>query len=684
MSPTPDSRSRADAFASPGGRLHAWHSHQAAWLAVRAAVLVLLVAQATRVLLVAIGADAWPASPAPWLAAFGQGLLADALAAAAAGAGLLALGALTHGRRPRSPGRQAKRAAGLALLVFALLFVAVAEGLFWQEFTTRFSFIAVDYLLYTTEVIGNIRESYPIGAILTAIALAAAGVAAALLRATPVRAGTPWRWRTRVPVALLSATLAAFAARAGLALHDRAETAPALRAHAAMQELARNGPLAFVAALRDNALSFARYYATVEPEAVDALAGAWPRPAAGGLRRVSADDAGRRAGRPRHVVIVQVESLSAEYLGAFGNPRGLTPNLDRIAREGVLFTGVHAIGTRTVRGLEALSAALPPLPGQSIVRRPGNQGLVTLGGVLARHGFAPQFLYGGYGLFDNMNAWFAGSGYRVRDRTDLPDDPRRFANVWGVADEYLFDEAIATLDREAGGPQRVLLHLMTTSNHRPYTYPDGRIDIASKTGRDGAVKYTDWAIGHFIEQARTRPWFDDTLFVIVADHCASVAGRTRLPPDRYRIPAIFYAPAHLAPRTVGHLASQIDLVPTMLAWLGIDDGGRFVGQDLLGEQVEQRAFLGNYQEIGLLVPAGPGTQSLVVLAPRRRVSQFEIDAAGAARAVPLERDLARAAIARFQQADRLLLDGSYRLPPASAPGVERLTMHRGSGPGAVQ
>ncbi|MGC1954862.1 MAG: sulfatase-like hydrolase/transferase, partial [Gammaproteobacteria bacterium] len=114
--------------------------------------------------------------------------------------------------------------------------------------------------------------------------------------------------------------------------------------------------------------------------------------------------------------------------------------------------------------------------------------------------------------------------------------------------------ALSLLDQAGNNGRRFFMHIMTTSNHRPYTYPDGRIDIPSPSGRDGAVKYTDFAIGRFIEQARRHPWFSDTLFVIIADHCAAVAGKTELPVAKYHIPLIFYGPAIVKP---GHVTRLI-------------------------------------------------------------------------------------------------------------------------------
>jgi hypothetical protein len=642
-------------------------SHQAVGTAVSLLVALWSLSTLTRIALAALDWGEIDHDPSSLLAVFGHGAVLDALSALAVAAAVLAFGAITHAGAPEGMLRRVRRMSGFAMAAAAAGFVAVAELLFWNEFDARFNFIAVDYLIYTVEVIGNIRESYPLPALLGA--LAAFGLGAAWLRERfwPVRAQPAWTLRDRVGIALFAVLAAAIAGTGALRMDGDVDQVPGLRGNVRNQELARNGPVSFVAALRSNELSFRRFYPTLDDARVIRLAGDWPRPVASsqagghaGVRHAASRFASAAARRPRHVVIVQVESLSAEFLGAFGDPRGLTPNLDRLAAQGLLFTQLYATGTRTVRGLEALSAGLPPLPGQSLVRRPGSAGMQTLGAVLRTHDFEATFLYGGYGYFDNMNAYFSSSGYAVRDRSDIPGERVGFANVWGIADEYLFDDAIAWMDRAVAGGRRQLLHLMTTSNHRPYTYPDGRIDIASKTGRGGAVKYADWAIGQFIEHARTRPWFGDTLFVIVADHCASVAGKTRIPPSRYHIPAILYAPGHIAPGRMSTLASQIDLVPTILGRLGFDDARRFFGQDLLGATVRERAYLGNYQEIGLLTPGRDGTRDLVVLSPPRRAAQYRIGVDGNARQIPVDPDKVEQAIAEYQLADDLVQKGRYR------------------------
>jgi phosphoglycerol transferase MdoB-like AlkP superfamily enzyme len=288
-------------------------------------------------------------------------------------------------------------------------------------------------------------------------------------------------------------------------------------------------------------------------------------------------------------------------MAAFGNKQGLTPYTDKLASEGLLFTHLYATGTRTVRGLEALTLSVPPTPGHSIVKRPDNAHLFTVGEVFKQAGYEPLYLYGGYGYFDNMTTFFAGNDYTVIDRTALKAEEVHFENVWGVADEDLYTLTLRELDRRHAAGVKFFAHVMTTSNHRPFTYPEGRIDIPSKTGRDGGVKYTDWAIGNFIERARSRPWFADTVFVIVADHTHKGRGRQELPPENYHIPLIIFAPAHVKPGRVDTLASQIDVAPTLLGLLNFSYRSKFFGHDILREgQRHPRALMANYQTVRIV------------------------------------------------------------------------------------
>lgn len=543
--------------------------------------------------------------------------------------------------------------------VAALLFGIAAEYLFWQEFSTRFNFIALDYLIYTHEVIGNIRESYPVIWIFAAIGLLASlivWISSRYLRF----ADSPHSWQQR---ALLGALALILPLSANL-FANLDQTA--LSGNTYAQELGANGLFNLAAAMRRNDLDYNRFYATMPQAEADATL------AALGVRRrpdmhkvnlpAGSDGMGPFIKRPKNLVMITVESLSASYLGAYGNQENLTPELDKLAKQGLKFEHLYATGTRTVRGLEALSLGTPPIPGQAIVRRPDNDHLATLGEYLEIQGYATEFVYGGYGYFDNMNAYFEGNDFKVTDRTDFDAKSIVMENVWGVADESLFDNAMLSLDRAAAGTQPFFVQVMTTSNHRPFTFPEGRIDLPPGS-RKAAVKYTDYAIGRFIEQARSKPWFDDTLFVIVADHCASVAGKSRLPVAKYHIPMIFYAPALLKPATHTRMASQIDVPPTLLDLLGVAGAEHFFGQNMFAANATApRAFVSNYQSLGYYK-----NDRLVVLLPKQRVEAYRINPQTyEAEPAEADRQMVKEAIAYYQTAANAFKHGGLKELPVMA------------------
>jgi len=552
------------------------------------------------------------------------------------------------------------RFAFFVLAVFLLLFGVVAEFTFWDEFTSRFNFIAVDYLIYTNEVIGNIRESYPVGWILAAIGLIAALLIWLLRR--PIRAADAMQHsaRRRASYALLALVLP------GLSYLFADIDQMRFSANAYANELSGNGLMTLAAAFVRNELDFDRFYRTMpDAQAAKILAelGVEREPVQRALQP-DANEAWDSVRMPftkpaRNIVLISVESLSANYLGSFGNTKALTPRLDQLATDGLLFTHLYATGTRTVRGLEALALGTPPIPGQAIVRRPDNGHLATVGELLRRQGYETLFLYGGYGYFDNMNVFFSGNDYRVVDRTAFPKGSIAFSNIWGVADESLFDNALTELDKVHAARKPFLAQIMTTSNHRPYTYPQGRIDIPSPGGRDGAVKYTDYAIGRFIDQAKTKPWFKETLFVIVADHCASAAGKTRLPVVGYHIPMIFYAPDLLKSGRVERVVSQLDVPPTLLETLGLPGDDHFFGQSVFEKnQMAPRAFISNYQELGYYK-----NDKLIVLGPKKRADAFDIDPKTfEAKPTVMDSRLLDEAVAYYQSTFHAFKRGEMKLP----------------------
>lgn len=502
----------------------------------------------------------------------------------------------------------------LLLVFFLASFGLISEYIFWQEFSTRFNFIAVDYLIYTTEVIGNIRESYPVGLILMMLGIFSCFFIFVLHHFFALKT-SPINLKQRVVLLMLAIGLPFTSVQL-----SSVEQATSSFQNAYAQELSLNGMFSFAAAMRRNDLDYERFYFTADKQQVAKI-----------LRDLrSGSHAKNKVGkhyspstfikRPKNVVLITVESLSADYLGVYGNQQSLTPNLDKLAKQSLVFDRIYATGTRTVRGLEALSLGTPPIPGQAIVRRPANQHLSTIGEYLEQQGVQTAFIYGGYGYFDNMNAYFKGNDYKVFDRTDFDPKSIVMENVWGVADESLFDNTLQYIEKNINSSSPFFIQVMTTSNHRPYTFPDGRIDLPQGS-RKAAVKYTDYAIGRFIELAKKKSWFEDTLFVIVADHCASVAGKTHLPVGKYHIPMLFYGPRILKPGHVESLISQIDVAPTLIDLMGFHGSEHFFGDNIFNKtSAQQKAFISNYQSLGYYK-----NDKLVVLLPKKQVKMYSVD-----------------------------------------------------------
>lgn len=497
-----------------------------------------------------------------------------------------------------------------------VFFTSICEYYFWQEFHTRFNFIAVDYLVYTHEVINNILQSYPVYPLLAVMLLFSFLFSYWFTR----RASYPLlcsSWLKR------GCSLAKhFALTAFLLVFMNNSFTRFVANNNYNQEIAANGIFQLFHAFFSNELDYKQFYITKDDPFI--LSQLQAKLALDQSKLKGSNDSSRFISNKEkikqpNIVIIVAESLSASFTGLTDKAHSFTPYLDTLAKEAYSYTKVYATGTRTVRGLEAVSLSLPPTPGQSIVRRPDCLNTFNIGTPLQQAGYRTEFVYGGYGYFDNMNEFFAGNGYDILDRTSIPKDEVYFETVWGVADEILFQQALKRLD-EFTIKQPLMQIILTTTNHRPYTFPEGKIN-APQGKRESVVRYTDYAIHKFIEAAKQRPWFENTVFVILADHNASVAGKTSLPINRYHIPCLVYAPKLIAPGSCNRLMSQIDVIPTVFGMLGMSYESKNLGYDInklpLGKE---RAFISTYQQLGYIAE-----DKLIILEPNRKLSAYKIE-----------------------------------------------------------
>jgi phosphoglycerol transferase MdoB-like AlkP superfamily enzyme len=532
---------------------------------------------------------------------------------------------------------------GFFICLYLLFFIELSEWTFWDEFGVRFNFIAVDYLIYTHEVVRNIIESYPLGWLLSGI-LVITAVCFMLVKNTlslTFKAQEAFLARLKIAGALLMLPVISYAV-VGSAWYQ-------FSANTYLNELAANGPYQFFSAFRNNELDYRHFYKVGDDQqlsnvikqqlGIDNVSGS--------LYNIKRTIKPAGPEKRLNIVLITVESLSADFLATFGNKENITPFMDEWFKEGLLFTNFYATGTRTIRALESLTLSIPPTPGQAIVKRPDNGHLFSFGHVLQQKGYDTAFLYGGRGYFDNMNAFYAGNGYRIIDQTDFTDEEMTFSNAWGVSDDIIFNRTLKEADLDFQNNKPFFFQIMTTSNHRPYTYPEGKIDLPPGS-RQGAVKYTDFAIRQFIEQAKTKPWFDNTMFVLVADHCAGSARKTELPVDKYHIPMFIYAPKHVPAMQNDILSSQIDVAPTVLGLLNIGYESQFYGRDLMQmHKDEGRALISNYQKLGLFKD-----NKLVYMSPQQKVDVID-DPLGAHKQVNMEAALPLVTedMAYYQSAD---------------------------------
>ena len=552
-----------------------------------------------------------------------------------------------------------------ALLILwfgAFAFSEVSEAFFWNEFNSRFNSIAVNYLIFPREVIGNIRESFNLAYFLPPVGVVALAAYFFLRRplvrmlATPVVPRARW-WGVG------GAMSASILAIGGLTVFPED-----LFGSRSTNEMAKNGFHSFIRAALTNDQLYDGFYLGMDDAEAMALLRSMvaqdntaflPSRPASLLRRVDNGAAPKKL----NVVLVIEESFGSVYVDGLGGPvhESISPNLLRLAQDGLLFTNIYATGNRTVRGLEALLTSFPPIPGASTSRRPGSEGMNSLPFLLKSLGYQTAFLYGGRAVFDNMGYYWSKIGFdQVLEQKDVAD--AGFTTIWGVADEYLFTEALKRLDAMAAADKPVFLSVLTVSNHRPYTYPEGRIGKDPKAKRrENAATYADWAFGDFVDRARSHAWFKDTVFIFIGDHGPRVYGAGQVPVPSYRVPLLFYAPGHIAPGRVATLGSSMDMAPTLLGLLNTSYDSPFFGVDLRrvpegrGRVVMEHNFsvaLGDGRQVAMLLPGRDSRGYGMPPGPAELVDQPAPDP-----------DLLRRAISLYQTAHRMFYGRAYHQSP---------------------
>ncbi|MGV3589604.1 MAG: LTA synthase family protein [Adhaeribacter sp.] len=310
-----------------------------------------------------------------------------------------------------------------------------------------------------------------------------------------------------------------------------------------------------------------------------------------------------------NVLFIILESYTAKAVGCLGaGELSATPNLDKLAQEGILFNNIYASGDRSEKGLVALLSSYPVQTTTSIVKTPRKtEHLPHLNQVLEAQGYRSRFYYGGELAFANIKSYLLNAGYdHLISKFDF--EAKDYNSKWGVHDHVLLQRVLQDLRSEK---EPFFTTVFTLSSHEPYDIP-----IAEKfKGTDettrfrNSVYYTDYALGQFVEAAKKEPWWQNTLVILAADHGHRFPGDDpNDAPSKFRIPFILTGGAIATQnQVISKIGSQTDIVPTVLAQLNLPEANYQWSKNLLDPQVQDFAFYVFNDGFGYITPQGAVT-----------------------------------------------------------------------------
>ena len=280
-----------------------------------------------------------------------------------------------------------------------------------------------------------------------------------------------------------------------------------------------------------------------------------------------------------NVVVILMESMSANLMGTFGNNSHLTPTLDSLYNHSLAFDRFYSAGIHTNHGMTATLYSFPAIMFRNLMKgtvTPHRHGIAT---VLKEHNYNNMFFMTHEAQYDNMKAFFATNGYDdIYSQESYPKS--EVVNSFGVSDHFLFSYALNTINSKAATRKPFFATILTISNHPPYIVPSW-FKAKSKDKEQQIVEYADWCVGDFLKKAKREPWYKNTIFIIQADHGKIVAGSGgELPQSLNHIPLIMFGPGVPQMRYEG-LGMQVDVMPTLFGLMGMSYTSYGFGQDLL-------------------------------------------------------------------------------------------------------
>ncbi|MDG6458527.1 LTA synthase family protein [Glaesserella parasuis] len=509
-----------------------------------------------------------------------------------------------------------------------VLFMEVATPAFIETYDFRPNRLFIEYLLYPKEVFTMLANGHLTAVISSLVATTVAGIIYWKLSGWAVQHLRLPSWKLRPAMALLIIAVAFAGARSSLGHRGINPAMVAFSSDPLVNSLVLNSGYSVLYAvqqLKDEEKSSEQYGKMSEQEMFEIVKNSRNRPTSDYISTVIptlTKNVASYQGKPKNIVIVLEESLGAQFVGTLGG-KPLTPEFDQLAKEGWLFENIYATGTRSVRGIEAVTAGFTPTPARATVKLTKSQnGFFTIAELLRRQGYRTSFIYGGEKHFDNMASYFYGNGFEtIIDEKDYKNP--KFVSTWGMSDEDLFDKAHETFTELAKGDKPFFSLVFTSSNHDPFEFPDGKIELfdKEKQTRNNAAKYADYALGHFFKLAKQSNYWKDTVFLVIADHDSRVAGDSLVPIKHFHIPALILG-EHIEPRRDNRLVSQIDMPTTLLSVAGISGDYPMIGFDLTQNVDPNRAFM-QYDQTQAMMKG----KDVIILKPNQSPQGYEYDKA---------------------------------------------------------
>jgi len=294
------------------------------------------------------------------------------------------------------------------------------------------------------------------------------------------------------------------------------------------------------------------------------------------LRRVEPDTVNHS---PPNVILVLMESMSAARMTHFGSQKQLTPFLDSIATAGYFFKNIYSAGVHTHNAIFSTLYSFPSLYRERYMNDVSTK-YNGMPSALKKCGYNTLFFTTHSAHYNNMRTFLTANDFdQIVEQTDYPSD--KTVSTWGVADDFMFEFAIPVLNER---PCPFFATFLTTSNHGPYYVP-GYFSPNHRNIKERAVEYSDWSLRKFIQMASRQAWFDNTLFIFIADHGVVVDNIYSMPLNYHHIPLIMYAPKIIKqPAIFDCIGGQIDVFPTTMQLLALPYVNNTMGIDLFSER----------------------------------------------------------------------------------------------------